>query len=301
MSKYDVIGDIHGYATELIKLLSKLGYEKINGYYQHKERKAIFVGDFIDRGLEEEAVLDIVRPMIDNGSAFAVMGNHEFNAICYATALPNSEYVRKHTQKNYKQHKEFLDEYPFDSEKHKDIIAWFKTLPVFLELDGIRVIHAAWINKDIEFIRPLLGNNNTLTEELLIEFEKEGQIFKSLEVLMKGVEITLPRNEVITDNFGVSRNTMRYNWFHYVEEKTYENCGLSIPEGATVPEGYIENPPEIYQDEVPVFFGHYWMSGKPQIQSPFIACTDYSVAKNGTLVAYRYNGEKKLNNKNFFY
>lgn len=49
---YDIIGDIHGHADELIRLLDKLGYKKSNGYYRHPvtERKAIFVGDFIDRG-----------------------------------------------------------------------------------------------------------------------------------------------------------------------------------------------------------------------------------------------------------
>ncbi len=86
---YDIIGDIHGQADELIDLLTCLGYEKQAGIYRHRERKAIFLGDFIDRGKQQHGVLAIVRPMIDDGAALSVMGNHEFNAIAYFTPDPD--------------------------------------------------------------------------------------------------------------------------------------------------------------------------------------------------------------------
>jgi hypothetical protein len=77
---YDLIGDIHGHAAELASLLELLGYERHRGYYSHPARKAVFVGDFIDRGPHIREVLALVRPMVDHGSALAVMRNHEFNA-----------------------------------------------------------------------------------------------------------------------------------------------------------------------------------------------------------------------------
>jgi hypothetical protein len=49
----------------------------------------------------------------------------------------------------------------------------------------------------------------------------------------------------------------------------------------------------------PVFIGHYWMSGRPELQSPKVACVDYSAAKDGPLVAYRWNGEQDLDAANF--
>jgi len=49
---YDLIGDIHGYACELEALLDKLGYRDSNGVFAHPNRRAIFLGDFIDRGPE---------------------------------------------------------------------------------------------------------------------------------------------------------------------------------------------------------------------------------------------------------
>jgi len=47
---YDLIGDIHGHADALERLLTKLGYAPRRGCYRHPERQAIFLGDFIDRG-----------------------------------------------------------------------------------------------------------------------------------------------------------------------------------------------------------------------------------------------------------
>ena len=84
---YDLIGDIHGQAPELVRLLEKLSYLNVDGVWQHTERKVIFLGDFVDRGDYQREVIDIVRPMVDGGYALSVMGNHEYNAIAYDTEI----------------------------------------------------------------------------------------------------------------------------------------------------------------------------------------------------------------------
>jgi hypothetical protein len=63
-----VIGDIHGYADKLVRLLALLGYRERNGAWRHPERHAIFVGDLIDRGPAQVATVSIVRAMVDAGS-----------------------------------------------------------------------------------------------------------------------------------------------------------------------------------------------------------------------------------------
>ena len=78
---YDIIGDIHGYAEVLRRLLIKMEYSEVDGVFRHANRKAIFVGDFVDRGPEQREVLRIARTMCEAESASAVLGNHEFNAI----------------------------------------------------------------------------------------------------------------------------------------------------------------------------------------------------------------------------
>jgi hypothetical protein len=69
---YDIVGDIHGHAEPLRRLLEKLGYVENDGVFRHRERKMIFVGDFVDRGPEQREVLRIARSMCDAGVASAV-------------------------------------------------------------------------------------------------------------------------------------------------------------------------------------------------------------------------------------
>jgi hypothetical protein len=47
----------------------------------------------------------------------------------------------------------------------------------------------------------------------------------------------------------------------------------------------------------PIFVGHHWFSGHPVIESPKLACLDWSAAADGPLVAYRWDGEAELSNE----
>src|SRR5450755_4728330 len=127
---YDLIGDIHGHADELVQLLEALGYQKAQGAYRHPERKVIFLGDFIDRGPKIRQVLEIVRPMIEGGHALAVMGNHELNALAYHTEDPDSpgKYLRLHSSKNEEQHQQTLEQLN-NPQELRSYLDWFRTLP----------------------------------------------------------------------------------------------------------------------------------------------------------------------------
>ncbi|MDX3135040.1 polynucleotide kinase-phosphatase [Streptomyces europaeiscabiei] len=71
---FDIVGDIHGCASELESLLGKLGY--VDG--THPEgRTAVFVGDLVDRGPDSPGVLRRVMSMVGSGDALCVPGNHE--------------------------------------------------------------------------------------------------------------------------------------------------------------------------------------------------------------------------------
>src|SRR5664279_6567909 len=115
---YDIIGDIHGHSEKLTHLLHKLGYRHHLGAWRHPDRSAIFVGDFIDRGPGQLETIGIVRGMLDAGTAQAVMGNHEFNAIAWHTPDPEleGEYLRRRGIKNRNQHEAFLAKVEHDPE-----------------------------------------------------------------------------------------------------------------------------------------------------------------------------------------
>ncbi|MGW0843451.1 polynucleotide kinase-phosphatase [Streptomyces sp. NPDC002787] len=71
---FDIVGDIHGCASELEALLGKLGY--VDGVHP-EGRTAVFVGDLVDRGPDSPGVLRRVMSMVGSGNALCVPGNHE--------------------------------------------------------------------------------------------------------------------------------------------------------------------------------------------------------------------------------
>ncbi len=86
---FDIIGDVHGCYDELRALLERLGYVVEtggpNGYghaVRHPEgRKAVFLGDLVDRGPAVPAVLRLVMSMTLSGTALSVPGNHEMKLL----------------------------------------------------------------------------------------------------------------------------------------------------------------------------------------------------------------------------
>lgn len=304
---YDLIGDIHGCHETLHALLAKLGYTLVSGVYQHLTNKIIFLGDFVDRGPGQREVLAIVRPMVEQGHALAVMGNHEFNAIAYATQADDGQYLREHSEKNNKQHRVFLDAYESDPDAYQDTIGWFKTLPLWLDLEtdsgALRVIHACWDQSLIDRLAAHYAPHGVLTDALLHESNDEAHwAFHAIETLLKGKEIPLQQGLYFHDKDGNKRHRIRIKWWDQTAT-TYQQAHMG-------PASFITHIPddEITGDHLveyghhlpPVFLGHYWMDGKPAVLAPNIACLDYSVARpGGQLVAYRWQGEQVLSDEHF--
>ena len=115
MSITDIIPDIHGQAEKLRLALKNLGWRRNGTTWVHPEpdRQIVFLGDFIDRGPENGAVIRIVRELMDAGRAQAIMGNHELNAIHFHMEDPDTGTpLRPHSQDNLEQHESFLREFP---------------------------------------------------------------------------------------------------------------------------------------------------------------------------------------------
>ena len=79
---FDIIGDVHGCADELVELLEELGYgvEASDGAFEvhpPEGRRAIFLGDLVDRGPKSPDVLRLVMGMVESGAALCVPGNHD--------------------------------------------------------------------------------------------------------------------------------------------------------------------------------------------------------------------------------
>jgi len=304
---YDIIGDIHGHADELEKLLEKLDYSWTDGCYRHSNRKVIFLGDFIDRGPNQRRVLQTVIPMVQQGYAKAVMGNHEYNALAFHTKSIKDTgcWLRTRTDKHIQQHIRFLDEFFSHKSELANVLEFFKTLPLWLDLDGVRIIHACWDEAYIKKILEFQNGSNLLGDDLLhASSDRSTWQYQAIEALLKGKEITLPKNISFSDKDGNERHEIRVRWWDNTAG-TYQEAFMGPEHDRThIPDDPISGDHliEYGVNEKPVFLGHYWLEGQPRQLAKNICCVDYSVAKaGGKLVAYCWGEEKEIDPTNFKY
>jgi hypothetical protein len=301
---YDLIGDIHGCATALKALLTTMGYRERDGVWQHPTRQVIFLGDFIDRGPEQVEVMAIVRAMVDAEQALAVMGNHEFNAVAWATPISTGSdaHLRPHTEGNRKQHATFLAQVDEDSQLHQALIEWFRGLPLWLDLPGLRVVHACWHLPSVEILSAFLDDRQRIRNHAAWTALtcRNTPAYEALETVLKGQEIPLPMGITFQDKDGKTRRHVRTRWWkkHPI---TYRDLALA-PANVIAQIPHEPAPEDIlpgYAGDKPAFVGHYWLTGTPRALSAQIACLDYSVAAGGKLCAYRWDGEHDLVDAHF--
>ena len=91
------------------------------------------------------------------------------------------------------------------------------------------------------------------------------------------------------------RKRVRVRWWD-AEATTYRTSAMLAPaERDALPDIPLPAHARLATESgKPVFFGHYWLTGTPQLQSPSAACVDFSAGKGGPLVAYRFAGEPVL-------
>jgi hypothetical protein len=307
---YDVIGDVHGSAEKLTGLLGLLGWsEDADGIFRHDEDlQVVFAGDLVDRGPGQRRVLEIARKMVDAGTALIVMGNHELNHIGFATPRPDGDgYLRAHSEKNVTQSQAFLDQIP--EPERSEWIDWFTTLPMWLELDGLRIVHACWHQESIDLLRRELGGAHLRDlDDLLRAHDKEDPVWKAVEVLLKGPEIDLDHYGLpaYRDKGGHPRDAARVRWW---AARALSIADLiDIPHGTTTADGddYPEVPALPFRDHdasyaytarVPVVYGHHWRDWEPSEHLDYTdvtACVDFSAVNGGPLVAYQWRGETTI-------
>lgn len=306
--EYDVIGDIHGNAPALNALLLKLGYRRSGrGWSGPEGRMCLFVGDFIDRGKQQLEVVDTVRSLIEAGRAQAVMGDHELNAIAWHRKR------RPDNAKNRRQHEAFLQQVGEGSQLHGELVEWFLTLPLWLDLPEIRVVHACWHPASLARLQSRLTDarlHESLVESAVVgasfagkgdsACELENSLSSAVEIVLKGLEIALPEGMSFHDKDGHLRHHVRTRWWKQAPA-TYADIALGTGGkldpalDAPIPEGVLAG----YDNAKPLFLGHYWMTGRPEPLDTRIACVDYSAGKGGPLVAYCWRGEDELSAASF--
>lgn len=133
----DIVGDIHGELDALRALLARLGYAPDGTHAD--SRRLVFVGDLGDRGHDSPGVIELVRSLVERGLAQCVLGNHELNLLRGELKHGNAWYL---DPSHDEQQGEFKHSRPAPVGHTYD--DFFRSLPLALEREDLRVVHAAW-------------------------------------------------------------------------------------------------------------------------------------------------------------
>lgn len=127
---------------------------------------------------------------------------------------------------------------------------------------------------------------------------------RAVEILLKGIEISLPAGAYYADKEGARRYKTRIRWWLDPTSPVATMADIAMPPAdrnlghLPVSQRQRKKLPG-YTDERPVFVGHYWFTGRPAPVAPRVACLDYSIARGGILCAYRFDGDPLLSPEQF--
>lgn len=287
----DIIPDVHGQGAKLDALLDALGYQHRQGRWQppQAERGLVFLGDLIDRGPQQRAVLDRVRALEEDGLAQRIMGNHEMNALHWAMERDGAP-ARRHSPGNQAHHQAFLDAYAGDAKGYAQALDWMARAPFVLHHGPFVFVHAFWTPTVEAAAVTALGpqvqgtgfDGLANTPGFLDAAVPQGTAGSALDLLTKGPETVLPDGFSITTDHGIVRTALRRAWWNQTPTTWVDGCA-SLPDGSTLPPG---TPPSLaHLGTAPpgtcVVFGHYWRrdwqtNGAIPVFNRQFACLDQS-------------------------
>jgi hypothetical protein len=288
----DFIGDIHANYNKLKNLLELLGYvynENLNIYTHPENRKLCILGDFINVGLQNEQVLDIIYNMHIKNQIYVIAGNHEyFLYSLFKKTETNKALFWSFLQKNY-----FTIYQEFYNKKDKlyNYINWIGNLPIFFEFGNVKVVHAFWDNEIINSLKSL----NSVS--ILLEMSLNDVSFKeNINKILIGIIHKYHQENSKLIFF-------RYRWWDFDKNLPLEN--MFIHKCYKIPKSEVEkvdiNSLKVNVDSFVIFFGHYNLQGYPHLTHPLRCCLDFGGAKGGFLTAYRWNGEEFLSESNLLW
>lgn len=143
----DIVGDVHGELDALVRLIARLGGDADKGLVQ---RPLVFVGDLIDRGPDSPGVVALVQRLVEAGVAYSVAGNHELNLLRDQRKEGNGWFLGHYDH----YHGRPFESAPVPPEDAAPLRAFLASLPLVLERDDLRVVHACYDRFLVEHLPP---------------------------------------------------------------------------------------------------------------------------------------------------
>ena len=153
----DIVGDVHGELEVLCDLIDRLGYDRDGNHADG--RRLVFLGDLCDRGPDSPGVIELVRALIDLGRAQCILGNHELNLLRHDMKDGNAWYFDQ-GHPSFEQERAHSKPAPKSHTYH----SFFLSLPLVLEREDLRLVHAAWDTSAATQLRTATGTSLDLFE-----------------------------------------------------------------------------------------------------------------------------------------
>jgi hypothetical protein len=224
----DIVGDVHGEIEPLRSLLGHLGYAE-SGVHPGN-RRLVFLGDLTDRGPDSPGVVDLVARYVERGHAQCVLGNHELNILLERCKEGNAWFFGK---------TELMDDsgviipqrLATDPIKER-LRAFFGTLPLALEREDLRIVHACWCPSMIAIARQSADaiclyqeSRDTIESDLTrsglvdrTEIAMSRQNKNPVKVLTSGREVPSPKPFKAG---GKLQSLARYPWWNDYAENVF--------------------------------------------------------------------------------
>ena len=285
---YDVIGDIHGHLANSKRCCASSDIASMQGAYRHPQgRKAVFVGDLIDRGPEQ------IRLSTRAGNGRGRLGalhsrqpRMERDRLCDRPARRRGRkaWLRRHSDKNVEQHAKFLQQVGDGSPvaRAKPSTA-FETLPPVLELDGIRVAHAWWDDEKVDAVAGHFSPGKALDDAFRARRLHRGHPeYVAMEGLTKGWRCVCLTSVSFVDHAGVERFEARISGAK-PEARTYakrRSCSTTCAVNAL--DHHLRGADSCAApNAVPTSWAHYWSAARRRSNRRACAVLDYAAARRG--------------------
>lgn len=273
----DFIPDLHADHARLETTLSGLGYSLQDGVWRAAGRRAVFLGDLIDNGPDNLAVLTDVKAMTDAGQAICIMGNHELNAILYHRKGRDGNWLRSPGGRHAEQHASFLAEFGHATPEARAWTAWFLTMPLAWQGPGITAAHAFLSPRTLGLLRQASASLRLPASRMEEVAAQEGPYADAVLDVTKGPEIILPDGPYgFHDHYGHWRTAGRYRWWGE-PPRAWPDAFLSPGRDLAVPaDGFapMEGKSWPLEREVLVV-GHYKKKGDPGRDAANVICLDH--------------------------
>ena len=231
----DIVGDVHGEIGPLLSLMHRLGYDEHGSHPDN--RKLVFVGDLTDRGPDSLAVVNLVRTLTEARRAQCVLGNHELNILLEQRKHDNGWfYGEEFSDNGY-----IVPQALANSASRDRVLKFFQSLPIALEREDLRVIHACWNSAMIQSLEETKDAISLINQHAdLITKRTEHSGFDQVDISLEHQNqnpvrrLTSGPEERIPAPFfasGKTRHEQRIQWWNDYHETFCVFGHYSIPDG----------------------------------------------------------------------